>query len=77
MNPEQFAYWLQGFLEMSETKTISEKQVQIIKDHLNLVFEKKTPNRADLLKRIPKSPKEFVDLLNPICSNTGSSKTYC
>lgn len=44
MTPEQFAYWLQGFTEISG-KTPTEKEWGIIKDHLSLVFLKVTPNR--------------------------------
>lgn len=44
MNERDFAYWLQGFLEISETTTLNEKQVQMIKDHLALVFKKETPS---------------------------------
>ena len=43
MDSQQFAYWLQGYLEMSGAKTLGEKEVKILKDHLALVFEKKTP----------------------------------
>lgn len=43
MNSTDFTYWLQGFVELTETSTISEKQWQVIKDHLKLVFDKKTP----------------------------------
>jgi hypothetical protein len=47
MSPEQFTYWLRGFFEISDTNNLSEKQVQIIRDHLNLVFNKVTPDRKD------------------------------
>jgi hypothetical protein len=47
MNSETFTYWLQGFIELSDTDTISEKQWLIIKDHLKLVFDKKTPDRTE------------------------------
>jgi hypothetical protein len=43
MTPENFCYFLQGFIEVSGPVTMSKQQVQIIKDHLDLVFEKKTP----------------------------------
>lgn len=46
MNESTFVYWLQGFVEIANTDTISEKQWQIIKDHLKLVFDKKTPDRS-------------------------------
>ena len=39
MTSRDFAYWLQGFFEISETKSLSEKQIQVIKNHLNLVFK--------------------------------------
>jgi hypothetical protein len=45
MTPNDFCYWLQGFLEISDIKTLTPKQLLVIKDHLGLVFEKKTPLR--------------------------------
>lgn len=39
MNPVDFCYWLQGHFELSDPKTLDEKQIEIIKNHLNLVFE--------------------------------------
>lgn len=44
MTPEQFAYWLQGFAEISQ-KPPTEAEWTIIKDHLATVFNKVTPNR--------------------------------
>ncbi len=44
MTAEQFTYWLQGFMETADPKSIDEKQTQIIKDHLKLVFTKVTPD---------------------------------
>ena len=38
MRSVEFVYWLQGFFELSESNTLSEKQVEIIKNHLKLVF---------------------------------------
>lgn len=50
MNSESFTYWLQGFVELTESDGgsphISEKQWLVIKDHLKLVFDKKTPDRS-------------------------------
>ncbi len=48
MTPEQFTYWLQGFIEMENPKTLNLKQTQMIKDHLKQVFIKKTPERKTL-----------------------------
>ena len=38
MKSEQFVFWLQGFFELSDSKVLSEKQVEVIKNHLKLVF---------------------------------------
>lgn len=38
MTHEQFAYWLQGFIEISQPEIITSEQLQIIQDHLNLVL---------------------------------------
>lgn len=45
MTTEQFTYWLNGFFEISDAKTLNEKQIKIIKDHLSLVLDKQTPDR--------------------------------
>lgn len=50
MSPEIFTYWLQGFVELTETDSISDKQWLVIKDHLKLVFDKKTPDRSVEIK---------------------------
>ena len=39
MNTIDFCYWLQGHFEISETSELSVKQVETIKNHLNLVFK--------------------------------------
>lgn len=44
MTTEQFTYWLQGFFEIQGAQEVTPTQVQIIKDHLALVFNKVTPN---------------------------------
>jgi hypothetical protein len=46
MTAEQFTYWLQGFMEVANPTTLDATQTQIIKDHLALVFDKQTPDRA-------------------------------
>ena len=50
MTPENFMYWLQGFFELQTSenaKTLNEKQVQIIKEHMALVITKVTPTSMD------------------------------
>jgi len=38
MLARDFAYFLQGFFEITDPKTINEEQTKMIKNHLNLVF---------------------------------------
>lgn len=38
MTSRDFAYWLQGFFEISDATTMNEKQTELIKNHLNMVF---------------------------------------
>lgn len=39
MTSEQFVFWLQGFFELSpDSEILTDKQVEIIKNHLKLVF---------------------------------------
>ena len=45
MTAEQFTYWFQGFLEIQNPESLDKKQIMIIQDHLDLVFNKVTPNR--------------------------------
>lgn len=43
MTPENFAYWLQGFVELTQGQTPNPAQWKAIKEHLDLVFTKVTP----------------------------------
>ena len=45
MTTTEFVYWLQGFMEIQNPKKLDKIQTQIIRDHLELVFDKKTPDR--------------------------------
>lgn len=47
MTSDNFAYWLQGFFELTGTNQLSEKQVRMIKEHLQLVFNKVTPDHNE------------------------------
>lgn len=51
MTPERFADWLQGFVEIQQSESITDTQWLIIKDHLKLVFDKKTPDRSGIQYR--------------------------
>jgi len=39
MLARDFAFWLQGFFEISNPKEIGPKETEMIKKHLNLVFK--------------------------------------
>lgn len=56
MTPENFCYWLQGFMELTNPNVLNENQVKILKEHLSLVFDKVTsdidPN-PDWVKAMP------------------------
>lgn len=40
MKSRDFAYWLQGYLELSDKKEgFTSTQVEVIRNHLNMVFE--------------------------------------
>lgn len=66
MTTRDFAYWLQGFFEISNTNKLTPNQVQEIKNHLQLVFKKETPDISEypLLDYLKDNlPKEsFKDL---------------
>ncbi len=47
MDERDFYYWLQGFFELSGSKELSEKQVQMIKEHMALVAHKVTPTSIE------------------------------
>lgn len=64
MTPEQFAYWLQGFVEMTPTENVpTPQQWTMIKQHLQTVFTKVTPdlgktemlNLKDVFKKMPRN----------------------
>ena len=69
MTPEQFAYWLQGFAEISQ-KAPSEAEWTVIKDHLATVFNKVTPNRItspgpSVFPNDPTKPDPITGPYNP------------
>jgi hypothetical protein len=63
MTPENFTYWLQGFIELQSTTVPSEQQWKAIKDHLALVFTKVTPDR-NAEPNIDEMTKRLQDLLD-------------
>lgn len=45
MTIESFCYWLRGYFELSNSNTLTEEQVTIIKKHLELVFTNVTKDK--------------------------------
>lgn len=45
LTPENFCYWLQGYIEIQRATgqpiVITDKEVKVIEEHLNLIFNKK------------------------------------
>lgn len=52
MSSEQFVYWLQGYFEISDSNSLTEEQVKMIKKHLDLVFTNVTKNHNSIPKYI-------------------------
>lgn len=50
MTAQDFCYWLQGAFELENREALDKNQIQIIQDHLNLVFKKETPVRNSFLE---------------------------
>ena len=61
MNSIDFCYWLQGYFELQEgDEPLTAKQIEVLKNHLSLVFkheidplrESQTPTPASVLNNI-------------------------
>ena len=48
MEPLQFAYWLQGYFEVAEPTFLGEKEITIIRQHLDTIFNKVTEGYTPL-----------------------------
>lgn len=64
MTPEQFIYWLQGFLEIADPKKLDKTQIQIIKDHIALVMTKETPYRGQTQLQPPYLPQVDIPYIH-------------
>jgi len=69
MTPRDFCYWLQGFFELTGESdvngnylTLDRTQIQILKDHLKLVFDKQTPDRTTTDQSIKSTNSTFTPL---------------
>lgn len=74
MTPQDFCYWLKGYVELSETTSLTDNQVLVIKDHLDLVFKKVTPDRTEKATKVNEESrdeflKRITDLKQPVSPN--------
>lgn len=65
MNTQDFCYWLQGYFELSGTDGgLSKEQVEVIKEHLQLVFKKQTCKKVSSLPKLSEDgQKRAQDLI--------------
>jgi len=72
MTPENFCYWLRGYVELSTQDVIdlTPKQVQIINDHLELVMKKITPSED-------KGERNTETVYDPFDTNFLDTKLIC
>lgn len=75
MSPENFCYWLNGWIELNKTIDhrggASVETLKVIEDHLNLVFKKETPDRTNDVLNIPNTIgvdayQKYLDALKKI-----------
>ena len=71
MNAEQFVYWLNGYLELSDAQELDSTQVKAVREHLALVLHKVTPpTTAPTSAR----PGVFGGVQCWVCGNTTYNK---
>ena len=69
MTSRDFCFWLQGYFEINTPDSICEKQTEIIKKHLNLVFKHEIDPSM--------GPSEHQDALNNIHSGGKDTLIRC
>ena len=72
MTPENFCYWLRGYLEISGYTSITDEQLKEISNHLDLVFIKLTP---PLTTHVPYTPFP-PNLHTTFCANSVATDEY-
>ncbi len=81
MDAQQFAYWLQGFAELSGDAPPTKAQWKSIREHLTLVFTKITPKVStkigdnvaqqnpdwanEILRQVRQQPSSGTPFMNP------------
>lgn len=70
MTPENFCYWLQGFIEISNPSAISSKELQEIRNHLKLTLSIKHPPETTV------TPTEHVHIVDTMKRNPDGSYAW-
>jgi hypothetical protein len=60
MTPEQFTYWLQGFVELGKGTAPTAEQWKSIQEHLSTVFQKVTPPVGETPKAIESDAQRLM-----------------
>jgi len=72
MTAEQFVYWLQGFMEVADPIELDKRQTQQIKNHLKLIFDKRTPEVS-----LPIIQREEPFRITPYAINCDNNNLVC
>jgi len=72
MNERDFCYWLKGYFELTYENQLTADQIEIIREHLDLVFDKKTELVLPIID-IPEGMERTIFGLQK--QNNGSSDT--
>jgi len=67
MTPENFCYWLQGYIELSNCKSLTPEQTQMISNHLQLVFNPICKIKDETYKFEPFKKFEQDPTIMPTC----------
>lgn len=67
MSPENFAYWLQGFIELTKGQAPDLAQWKSIKEHLDLVFNKVTPPVDEDNMKVTIDMKDAEKTIEDLC----------
>lgn len=76
MTDRDFVYWLQGFAELNDAPP-SKAQWKSIREHLSLVFEKRTPAVGVPRQAIPNILRERDQTMRTECQLPPISRFIC
>jgi hypothetical protein len=76
MTPENFCYWLQGLFEVGNPTELSKEQLDVVKEHLQLVFKKVTHHKLGEAPNKVVDRKEIDDYIKKIKSGVIYTKEH-